>query len=175
MTSANELKLCGLCGFAGVGKDSAAANMPGWQRFAFADPLKLDLQFILEGVGCDIRRQADKEKARPLLVAWGATARAFNPKYWIERLFRDIDFWVSHRTVESRVVITDCRYSNEIKEVKSRGGMVVRILRSEYGPKNEEERQSFEEIDRDWPDLPVVLNNATPKDLGAAILLVAGV
>lgn len=161
--------LIGLCGYARTGKDTAAANMPGWHRFAFADALKSDLAPLLADVGCDLADAEHKTTARPLLVAWGATARAFRPAYWVERLFRAIDF-----SKRERVIITDVRYPNEVAEILRRGGVVVRIVRPGIGPANDEEARSIAQIERDFC-LPMVKNDWSPSDLGAAVLRVVGV
>lgn len=165
------LSIIGLCGYAQVGKDTAAANMPGWTRFAFADALKADLAPMLSDIGCDLDKPLDKAKARPLLVAWGATARAFQPNYWIERLFRALDFARLNAEIP-RVVITDVRYSNEVKAILDCGGKVVRIHRPGYGPANSEEHTSFFKIESDH-DLPEVMNGGTPEELGRKVLGVA--
>ena len=166
------LSIIGLCGYAGVGKDTAAANMPGWVRFAFADALKADLAPLLADIGCDLANPDHKAKARPLLVAWGATARAFAPDYWIERLFRAIGFH-SANTGGKQIVITDVRYSNEVQAILDLGGKVIRIRRSGYGPANSEEHTSFFQIESDH-DLPEVVNGGTPEELGKNVLEVIG-
>lgn len=163
------MKLVGLCGYARVGKDTAAANMPGFFRFAFADGLKNDLRPLLHQVGCHLGDSIDKEKARPLLVAWGSVARAFKPGFWIGRLFNELD----QMKVLSRVVITDCRYLNEINAIESRGGKIIRIERPCYGPANAEEAWSFAEID-EKKHIGVVINNSTPEDLGRKVLELVG-
>lgn len=161
--------LIGLCGYARAGKDTAAANMPGWHRFAFADALKADLEPLLSDVGCDLTNSEHKTWARPLLVAWGATARAFRPAYWVERLFRAIDF-----AKRERVVISDVRYPNEVAEILKRGGRVVRIIRPGIEPANDEEARSIAQIERDFC-LPMVKNDWSPHELGEAVLKLAGV
>lgn len=157
--------LIGLCGYAQSGKDTAAANMPNWHRFAFADALKADLLTLLADVGCNLSDADHKAKARPLLVAWGATARAFCPAYWIERLFRAVDF-----AQRDRVVISDVRYPNEVLEILARGGQVVRIERPGIGPANSEEARSIGEIERMFC-LPRITNDCDPAELGRRVLM----
>lgn len=164
------MKIIGLCGFAGTGKDTAASTMKGWKRFAFADALKADLIPLASQVGCDLFDPEDKRKARPLLVAWGATARAFQADFWIRRLFSAIDEWVcSGEYSVPRVVITDVRYANEVRAIIARGGAVFRLVRPEVGPANEEEEFSFKMIEAEFR-LPMIRNNGTAQSLGKQVL-----
>lgn len=160
------MKLIGLCGYAQVGKDTAAENMPGWTRFAFADALKRDLAPILASVGCDLNNPAHKREARNLLVQYGEVCRAFRPNYWIERLFASI---IIDGKNGDPIVITDVRYLNEVKAILNRGGHVVRIERPGFEPANETESISIKLIDLDFR-LPIVVNDGTPEELGRRVL-----
>jgi hypothetical protein len=164
-------QLIGLCGYAGVGKDTAAANMPGWKRVAFADPLKDDLRPLVKMVGCDLSNPSHKAKARQLMVAWGATARAFQADFWIDRTMDGVRDYLKDGC---RVVITDVRYPNEVKAILDLGGKVVRVFRNGFGPVSEEEARSVIEIDHQFC-LPAVANDSTPAELGRRVLLLAGV
>lgn len=162
----SDFKIVGLCGFSRVGKDTAAAHMPGWKRFAFADPLKDDLRGLLKRIGCNLANPEHKERARQLLVAWGAVARKFQPDFWIERLR---DLVIDDLKDGKSIVVTDCRYKNEVEWIQGIGGKVVRIFRDGHGPANEEEERSIMEIDMTFR-LPGVRNNSTPEWLGARVL-----
>lgn len=168
-------KLIGLCGFSRVGKDTAAANMPGWRRFAFADALKRDIDPMLDLVGCDMRNSEHKERARPLMVEWGRTARAFKPDHWIVELF-DVAGGVTDALDEGQsVVITDVRYLNEAERILAEGGKLVMIERPGYGPANDEEDSSIYEIRREcaayYRNVP---NDGTPEELGRKVLAACG-
>lgn len=141
--------LIGLCGYARVGKDSIAALMPGFVRRAFATQLKMDVDRLTRPLGLDVLHNTEhKIMARELLVAHGRLARAVDPDYWIDRV-----------TVPNmNCVITDVRYANEVEFILDKGGRVVRVFRNGYGPANEEERRSFEEIADRWPNMPGVFN-----------------
>lgn len=164
-------KIIGLCGFAGVGKDTAAANMHAWTRMAFADELKKDLKPFLNWIGCDLTDPKHKEAARDLMVAWGKTARKFRPDFWVARLFNQIN---PVSFMPTQIVITDVRYLNEAFEILRRGGNVVRISRTGYGPRNAEEAGSIAEIEchvgeGKW-SIPVVMNDSTPEELAKKVL-----
>jgi hypothetical protein len=117
-------------------------------------------------MGCDLSHPPDKEKARPFLVAYGATARAFVPDYWVDRLFDGI---CERLTLGEAFVISDVRYANEVRAIQDFGGVVVRVERQGFGPANSEEERSFLEIEKDF-ELPTVINDGTPEDLGAKVL-----
>ncbi len=160
------MKIIGLCGYSRTGKDTAAANMPGWTRFAFADALKEDLHSFADLLHVQISRftPEEKEKFRPLMVAWGATARTFSPGFWIRRLRTAIDLFPPENP---KIVITDVRYRDEVDAIYRWGGKVVYIERPGYSPGNDEEKRSFKEID---VKLPVVVNDSTPEELGKRVL-----
>jgi hypothetical protein len=159
-------KLVGLAGFSRCGKDTAAKNMPNWRRFAFADELKGMLGPIFHTIGCDLNLPDHKEKARPLMVALGATARAFWPSFWIDALFRHID----RHHFDFCAVITDVRYANEVKVILEKNGIVIGIKRPGIRPANEEEAASFHQIELSYPNMPVVENGSTPEELGRKVL-----
>lgn len=160
-------RLVGLCGYARAGKDTAAANMPGWQRMAFADALKEDLQPLLKSQLHIDPISADAEQKaiiRPLLVEWGRTARRVVPDFWIKRLWRRLP-------ADGDVVISDVRYLNEARAVLEAGGIVVYVERSGIGPANIEEESSIREL-RYALQPQIVENNGSPEDLGRAVLRV---
>jgi hypothetical protein len=162
------VELIGLCGYAQVGKDTAAANMPGYRRLAFADPLKADLATLIHEVyGIDVWAPTPEEKAviRPLLVAHGAGKRMQDPDYWVNKIMT-----LARHATEGPIVVTDVRYANEVQKIRQAGGQVVVIRRGDIGPANEEEERSFREIAARFPYLPIVLNDGTPKELGQAVL-----
>jgi len=160
----------GLCGYAQVGKDTCAAHMPGYQRWAFADALKIDATAMLAAIGvtADWADPAFKERWRPLLVALGAGMRATDPDYWIKRLI----YQMVRKGVqaEDNVVITDVRYPNEVQWVLSKGGVVIRLERPGYCAANIEEAHSFYDIDEKYPKLPIVINEGSPADMAGKVL-----
>lgn len=140
-------RIIGICGFIGSGKDTVAdylVNFHGFKRESFANSLKdaVSLVFgwdreLLEG-----RTKASRE--------W----REQKDDWWSKRLGRDItprwvlqywgtevvrkgfhnDTWVASlenrlRQAQDDIVITDCRFPNEIKAIKASGGNVIRIKR----------------------------------------------
>lgn len=111
-------RLIGLCGYAGVGKDAAAAllAMIGYLRMAFADGVRSEVSEAITGgmipiaatqvayIAGDISKLAStqdvsaiyakptSESMRRLLQWWGTEfRRAQNPDYWTDKLMRELD------------------------------------------------------------------------------------
>lgn len=157
----------GLCGYARAGKDSICRAL-GLTKIAFADALKRDVAQLTFRIGLDpLDNEADKVKCRDLLVAYGALARSVRPDIWIERASTTI------KTADSEHrgwCITDVRYANEVAFLHGIGATVVRIDREGYGPANDEERRSLEEIEQRFPDLPRVVNAAGKVEQAAELV-----
>jgi hypothetical protein len=131
------MKLLGLAGHAGAGKDytyaALRANLePGVivERVAFADGLKFDIEEALEVGPFDLPALRDKPyspEIRSLLQWWGTELRRdqYGDDYWIRKgmeMVREADQWAD------LVVITDVRFQNEADAVREAGGMVVGIV-----------------------------------------------
>lgn len=154
------MKLLGLSGKAGSGKDTTAAVLLnlygeyGAERRAFADALKEDIFSLLVSVhgGWEEKYfQYAKERAawhgthtrldfindfkhipeiRALLQSYGAAQRLGNPLHWVERLFDWADTNEGGRI--KALVIPDVRYRNEADAIIGRGGQVWRVHRPGY-------------------------------------------
>jgi len=145
--------IIGICGFIGSGKDTIAdflVNFHGFRRESFANTLKDAVSAVfgwdrtlLEGrtkEAREWREQVDSWWAerlsmphltpRWILQYWGTEVcrRAFHDDIWIAALENKL------RTSEDDVVISDCRFSNEIEAIRNAGGKVIRVLR---GPEPE--------------------------------------
>ncbi len=130
--------LFGLVGKARSGKDSAAEGLTrafGYERYAFADPLKAMLEAGFPGVNF---RDGDREKPidwlgkspRQLMqllgTEWGRTH--VHPELWV--LMADQQ-WQTVQAWGNGMVVTDVRFNNEAEWILSRGGMLIEILRPE--------------------------------------------
>lgn len=146
-------KIIAFAGFARTGKDSAAKAISETHfRFAYADQLKKDLEgFVNYHYSWDVNNLSDEQKKiiRPYLVAHGAGMRAKDKDHWIKQL----DGNVSWENLNIRgfdgehYCISDCRYLNEcIDIIENKKGLVIYITRPKFGPANEEEDRSFNEI-----------------------------
>ena len=167
----------GLVGYGQVGKSTAAKQMPGWHRFSFAAPLKVIASNMLKCVDLDITPEdwdipEVKARWRPLLVAVGCGVRSTDSGYWIKRLIYSL--CAKNISDLDDVVIDDCRFANEVEWILKKKGLIIRIYRLGYGPANDEEARSIEEIDRLWPNLPAIANDdLIPSELGLRVIELA--
>ena len=139
--------IIGICGFIGSGKDTVAdflVNFQGFRRESFANTLKDAVSSVfgwdrelLEGrtkESREWREQRDEWWSRRLgmditpryvLQQWGTEVcrRSFHDDIWIASLENKL------RRSSDSVVISDCRFPNEIKAIKNAGGRVVWVQR----------------------------------------------
>ena len=145
--------IIGLCGFIGSGKDTVAdylTNFHEFRRESFANSLKDAVAHVfgwdrvmLEGrtkQAREWREQVDpwwsdrlkmpELTPRWVLQHWGTEVcrHGFHDDIWIASLENKL------RNSEDDVVISDCRFPNEIAAIKRAGGQVVRVVR---GPEPE--------------------------------------
>lgn len=147
--------LIALTGYARSGKDTLGqilVDQYDFTRVAFADAIKHHARLL----GWDGNKD---ERGRRFLQTLGTeVVRAYNPDFWVETAMREA---IQH----DAVVITDCRYCNEVEAVKTNGGIVVRVERPGVGPAND--HSSENELGPEDCDL-VVHNSGTIEDLERA-------
>ena len=142
--------IIGVCGFIGSGKDTIAdylTNFHGYRRESFANSLKDAVSKVfgwdrtmLEGrtkQAREWREQVDPWWAerlnmpnltpRWILQYWGTEVcrNGFHDDMWIAALENKL------RNSKDDIVISDCRFPNEIKSIKDAGGIVIRVKRGE--------------------------------------------
>jgi len=142
--------IIGVCGFIGSGKDTVAdylTNFHGFRRESFANSLKDAVaqvfgwdRTMLEGrttQAREWREQVDPWWAerldmpdltpRWILQYWGTEVcrKAFHDDIWIASLENKL------RNSKDNIVISDCRFPNEIKSIKDAGGIVIRVKRGQ--------------------------------------------
>ena len=138
MNGYNDVRLIGLVGKAGSGKDTLADEIAadGWEKVAFADSLK---RMCIDYLGLshdDAYTQEGKMRMNP---HWGMTNRTILQKVGTDAMRNgfDKDVWVKILQIRIRrmldegrkVVITDCRFDNEAQMVEDMGGLVVEVVR----------------------------------------------
>ena len=158
--------IIGICGFIGSGKDTIAdylVNFNGFRRESFANSLKDAVSYVfgwdrtmLEGRTAQAREwreQVDPWWAKRLnmphltprwvLQYWGTEVcrQGFHDDMWIASLENKL------RNSTDDIVISDCRFPNEIKSIKDAGGIVIRVVR---GP------------EPDWYHLAINANSGGP-------------
>jgi hypothetical protein len=146
-----------LMGRARSGKDSVAAHLVerhGYQRVAFADPLKemaLDIDPIVmsepyecDGIlyteetrlsklisACGWERTKDAcPEARRLLQHMGQTVRRYDEDFWLNVALMKVK---RARVYDTPVVVTDCRYPNEHRALRFSGFTMTRVVRPDRG------------------------------------------
>ena len=144
----NHCMIIGFCGLIGSGKDTAAdylCNFHGFKRESFAHTLKDAVSAVfgwdrelLEGrtkTAREWREQIDPWWSQRLnmpdltprlvLQLWGTEVcrKAFHDDIWIASVENKL------RQTKDNIVITDCRFPNEIASIRHAGGRVVRIAR----------------------------------------------
>jgi len=142
--------IIGICGFIGSGKDTVAdylVNFHEFRRESFASTLKDAVaavfgwdRTLLEGrtkEAREWREQVDpwwaERQAMPTLTPrwvlqyWGTEVcrRAFHDDIWIASLENKL------RTSKDNVVISDCRFPNEIQSIRDSGGKIVWVQRGQ--------------------------------------------
>jgi hypothetical protein len=140
--------IIGVCGFIGSGKDTIAdylVNFHEFRRDSFAGTLKDAVAAVfnwdrelLEGrtkEAREWREQVDPWWAerlnmpnltpRLVLQLWGTEVcrKSFHDDIWIASVENKL------RNSKDNIVISDCRFPNEIKSIKAAGGQVVWVKR----------------------------------------------
>lgn len=133
----------GLTGPAGCGKDTAAQGLCarfGYERFAFADPMK---EALCEMTGLDMDYFTDRElKEQPIAELGGVSPRRMAQTLGTEwGRAMDPDWWVRITAYRARhsplVVIPDVRFDNEATWIREHGGIVIKLHRDEVKPVEE--------------------------------------
>jgi hypothetical protein len=137
-------RVIALCGKAGAGKDLVAAMlyMRGYERIAFADPLRDEVRSaiathtvplgapmmveaaIRAGDCAAVDRKPTSDMMRYALQWWGKEYRRDRDgeDYWVGKM-------AARMSPHKRYVITDCRFPNELVFARRQGGVVWRIER----------------------------------------------
>lgn len=156
--------IVGVCGLIGAGKDTIAdylVNLHEFRRDSFAATLKDAVsavfgwdRVLLEGRtkhSREWREQVDSWWSdrldmtitpRWVLQHWGTEVarRSFHDDIWIASLENKL------RNSQDDVVISDCRFPNEIQAIRNAGGAVIRVRR---GP------------EPDWYDIAIAANRGS--------------
>lgn len=133
--------LIGLTGIAGSGKDTVAMfiqqnyDIKTLRTLAFAEPVKKACKDLFLLSDDQLHSQEHKETLDP---RWGKSPRELFQWLGTDVLRKfDDDFFIKHvdhqiknnTDTHKHTVVTDLRFVNEAKYIKSQGGIVVKIVR----------------------------------------------
>ena len=178
--------IIGISGKAGSGKDTAAKMLEvlyanpdiSYEDFAnkryknfadiqivhFADSLKETAQVLFRISEWETNTQEGKKTTinwigktvRELLQGIGQGLRdAIDPNLWVKILFANTEGWTNY-------IIADVRYPNEIKAIKERNGILLRIDRKGAGAGNHSSETALDDY-KEW-DVHIE-NNGSIEDL----------
>lgn len=172
--------LVGLTGYAGSGKDAAAAGLvaAGWTRQAFADPVR-SMALAIDPLVVWPLFSTDPVRLS-LLVAkrgWHAAKECPEVRQFLQRLGTDavrvhlgVDAWIQAfdlaRDRRSDTVAPDVRFPNEALHIRRMGGIVIRIDRPGVGPVNGHVSEAVDGLEVD----ATVVNDGTIDQLQARVL-----
>lgn len=182
--------IIGISGKAGSGKDTAAKMLEvlyanpniSYEDFAnkryknfadiqivhFADTLKETAQVLFRIGEWETNTQEGKKTTinwigktvRELLQGIGQGLRdAIDPNLWVKILFANTESWTNY-------IIADVRYPNEIKAIKERNGILLRIDRKGAGAGNHSSEIALDDY-KEW-DVHIE-NNGSIEDLFEAM------
>jgi hypothetical protein len=167
----SKTRSLGICGYAQVGKDTAAAvavRYFGFHAYSFAEPLKAACAELFDwgpewftGEG-KARRDprwgiTPREALQLLGTEYGQIDLQRVPEFaaktgrclWARRVFESVK-----SNDHARVVISDLRFPHEVDEIRARRGQVVRVHRPGVGPRNLHESEIA--VDAIEPDANVI-------------------
>ena len=153
--------IVGVCGLIGAGKDTIAdylVNIHEFRRDSFAATLK-DAVAAIFGWNRDMlegRTRSSREWREQPDEWWSARLnRTVTPRWVLQHWGTEVcrqgfhdDIWIASlenklRQTQDDVIISDCRFPNEIRAIRQQGGHVIRVTR---GP------------EPDWYDLALAAN-----------------
>ena len=164
--------IIGLHGLAGSGKDTVAdyiVKKYNYKKTSFATPLKIIVSLI-SGWNYDFVDGKEDRQLRETLehYKYNMTCRQmmqyigtdlfrkqFNENIWINITKNYID---NH---SENIIVTDCRFENEINLIKKMGGKIIIIKRNNINSVNKHESEKNIEID----DAYIIENNGTLEEL----------
>ncbi len=129
-------RLIGIAGKKQHGKDTLAkyllTQFPSSYRIGFADELKEEVADACQVTVPEIEK--NKPLYRPILQWWGTEFRRNKEKdYWLKAMEEHLECF----TEAFIILIPDVRFFNEADFIKSRGGILLKVVRTNYPDDND--------------------------------------
>lgn len=167
--------LIAICGHKFSGKSTVARllhNATGYEVVSFADKLK-DVCCVLSG--CTREQLEDYEFKEtqcvpPYLVSYCGNAKKPTFRAFLQHFGSEVmrgvndNIWIdcTLSNCGEDCIVSDCRFPNEARAVKARGGIVIKVVRPNV--KSSDSHQSETMIDEIAPDI-IIENNSDLKAL----------
>jgi len=142
--------IIGICGFIGAGKDTAAdylVNFHEYRRESFAGTLKdaVAAVFGWDRTMLEGRTKQAREWREQLDLWWSERLNMLEltPRWVLQNWGTEVirngfhdDMWIASlenklRKAQDNVVISDCRFPNEIAAIRAQGGKIIWVQRGE--------------------------------------------
>ena len=164
--------IIGMIGKAGSGKDTVAdyiVKKYEYKKTSFATPLKIIVSLI-SGWSYDFVDGKEDRQSRETLkhykydmtcremmqyIGTDLFRKQFNENIWVNTARNYIN---NH---SENIIVTDCRFENEINLIKEMGGKIIIIKRDNINNVNKHESEKKLEID----DAYIIENNGTLEEL----------
>jgi hypothetical protein len=178
-----EKKLIGISGLIGSGKDTAGDYLHRFYHFtriSFADSLK-DAVSVVFGWDRELLQGQTQESRiwREEVDQWWANRLGIShltPRWTLQNIGTNVfrehfhsDIWIAsveNRIMKhSRVVITDCRFENEMTAIRNLGGAMLRVNRGKIPDWVEVARRSKTELASKYPQIHPSEWNAVTFDV----------
>lgn len=180
------MKIIGLTGPAGAGKDAAADALcfkHRYARIALADPIRAGVTAIFGLPNGALESRADKERC----IEWiGKSPRqlmqTLGTEWGREHVAHDIWLKITERKIQVRIdnakytgiqgiVVTDIRFPNEAEWLLKRGTLVHIVRNKSDLPALDSETAQHvsEQGIKPLDDAPILINDGTLEDLYASV------
>jgi hypothetical protein len=181
------MKIIGLTGRAGAGKDTAAQALTdlGWERIAFADPIREALVALDPCIEINTNGKVSNLSTYVELNGWDHAKKLPEVRQLLQRMGteagRDIHgdmcwltiaakkVFIAVRNAVPGIVFTDMRFANEWRFISSLQGKTVRIFNSRT------ENDAVTHLSEAHGSVPVdftINNNGTIDELKTAMLAI---
>lgn len=178
------MKLIGLTGPAGAGKDSVRSALEGhgWIGMALADPIRTMVGVLLDQgkTGRHWMHARDhKEMTIPLFgVSYRRMAQTLGTEWGRGMIADDIWLRVAQARIEAlraydnaSIVISDIRFENDAEWIRSMGGELVKVIREVEPVERHVSEEGWRQIEVDH----VIENRGTLADLAVKVRQLIGV